>query len=96
MLNIVVTVSNVVVTVSNVVVTVSNVVVTVSNIVVTVSNVVVTALNKLPSVFTLFALFVFRGASSRTPVYSLSYNPAENAVLVCTVSSYTTYSRGFV
>ncbi|KAK2187376.1 hypothetical protein NP493_168g04047 [Ridgeia piscesae] len=24
------------------------------------------------------------GASSRTPVYSLSYNPAENAVLVCT------------
>jgi len=28
----------------------------------------------------------FRRNSSRTPVYSMSYNPAENCVLLCTVS----------
>ena len=26
--------------------------------------------------------------SSRTPVYSMSYNPAENCVLLCTVSEF--------
>lgn len=29
----------------------------------------------------------FRRNSSRTPVYSMSYNPAENCVLLCTVSN---------
>ena len=28
----------------------------------------------------------FRRNSSRTPVYSMSFNPAENCVLLCTVS----------
>ena len=27
----------------------------------------------------------FKRNSSRTPVYSMSYNPAENCVLLCTV-----------
>jgi len=30
----------------------------------------------------------FRRNSSRTPVYSMSFNPAENCVLLCTVSHF--------
>ncbi len=37
--------------------------------------------------------FVFRG--NRSPVYSMSYNPAENSVLLCTVSVAQSFNSTF-
>lgn len=38
----------------------------------------------------------FRRNSSRTPVYSMSFNPAENCVLLCTVSLFRMCHQGIV